>query len=429
MRWVVRIRRVAALLLLVIFSGLWLSQFLVFPLAPVAVAFLFELFLNQPDSILFRRFKDPERVFMINKLLDLIGITWVIHFCGGYHVYVLILLYPLAFLSVGMVSYPKLTYMFANLAFGFYAALVYLESHGIIPRIPSIHVDMSGETLLFQTLLILPLFNLIAYEACYLSGMIRQRESELIAQTKQLKEVNEELDAFVHTASHDLRNPISAISSFGEILETEHKDRLDETGRDYVRRIRRAAKGMLDLIEDLLSLSRISKTETEHEEVSMAEMVRSVTERLEYQIQQHKVHIRVEDNLPLVNCDPVKIKALLVNLISNAIKFSSASEKGPVVEIGYRHHEVYHEFFVRDNGIGIAPENQDKVFEPFKRLHSPKEFAGTGVGLGIVKRVAEGHGGHVWIESELGKGAAFHFTIPKSPKRKQQLVWLSLGIK
>jgi len=225
--------------------------------------------------------------------------------------------------------------------------------------------------------------------------------------------VNEELDSFVYTASHDLRAPLRAISSFATFLEEDYSDKLDDEGKDYLDEIKKGASKMSSLIDDLLQLSRISRIKNPYEDVNMKAMIEGVVDRIKFDIQEKKVELTIQENIPVVFCDKIKMQEVFLNLINNAIKFSSKNEKeNPRVEIGCLEEGQNHKFFVKDNGIGIDPKHHSQIFGIFRRLHTDKEYEGTGAGLSII----DGHKGEIWIESEVGRGATFFFTIPKTLK-------------
>ena len=239
----------------------------------------------------------------------------------------------------------------------------------------------------------------------------------LASQKKELREVNDELDRFVYTASHDLRAPLRGIASFATFLEEDYQAALDEQGREYVEEIRKGATKMNALIEDLLLLSRISRIKNPYEAVEIRSVIDTVLDRIKFDIQQHQVQVVLPEALPVVCCDRIKMTELFLNLINNAIKFSSKNpQQPPRVEIGYGREGVYHKFWVQDNGIGIDPKYHEQIFGIFKRLHTDKEYEGTGAGLTIIKRIVEDHGGRIWVESALGQGARFCFTIPSDLK-------------
>jgi len=179
---------------------------------------------------------------------------------------------------------------------------------------------------------------------------------------------------------------------------------------------------MNELIEDLLTLSRISRIQNPYEDVNINDLINSVRERIKFDIKKHKVDLRVQEKMPIVRCDRIKIGEVFLNLINNAIKFSSKDNKeSPKVEIGCRDKNEFYEFFVKDNGIGIDPKYHQRIFGIFKRLYTVHEYEGTGAGLAIVKRVMDDHGGKIWVESEPGKGATFYLTIPKGLKKEKKI--------
>lgn len=233
-------------------------------------------------------------------------------------------------------------------------------------------------------------------------------------QKKDLEKVNRELDRFVQTVSHDIRSPLMGISWYADFLKNHHYEGLDTKGRECLEGICRGVGRANALIKDLLALTRISRVRNPYEYVQIGALVDEVVASLEFKIRENNVDLKVQKNLPTIICDGIKIKEVFLNFLTNAIKFSSGNpDVQPQVEVGYTENVDSHEFTVRDNGIGIAPENHAAIFSVFKRLDTSDKYEGTGVGLGIVKSVIDDHGGRIWIESDLGKGAIFHFTIPK----------------
>ncbi|MDD5070191.1 MAG: ATP-binding protein [Candidatus Omnitrophica bacterium] len=258
-------------------------------------------------------------------------------------------------------------------------------------------------------------FNQMADRLIEAKNKVEEEREKIKEQKKMLEKVNHELDSFVYTASHDLRAPLRGVSSFASFLIEDSLDKLDDEGKTYLEGIRRGANRMSKLIDDLLTLSRMSRINNPYEQVNMNEIVSSVLERIEFDIKDYNVDIIFERNLPVVNCDKIKISEVFLNLINNAIKFSSKNNPDrPRVEIGYNDMKGYFDFFIKDNGIGIEPKYHKQIFGIFKRLHSEKEYDGTGAGLSIVKRIIEDHGGDIWVDSEYGKGSVFHFSLPKN---------------
>ncbi len=233
-------------------------------------------------------------------------------------------------------------------------------------------------------------------------------------QKKDLEKVNKELDNFVGTVSHDVRSPLTGISGYATILETQYAEQLDKRAQRCIHGISKGTRRVNDMIVDLLQLTKISRVRNPYEKVNMDNLIDSIVDRLEYRINEHNVTINIADNMPVLFCDRIKIGEVFHNLISNAIKFSSKQDYPPVLNIGYTENPNSHEFSVKDNGIGIAPEDQERVFGFFKRLESAKEFEGTGAGLSIVKEIVSEHQGQIWIDSKVGEYTCFYFTISKN---------------
>jgi len=265
-------------------------------------------------------------------------------------------------------------------------------------------------------------FNQMTDSLVEAKANVEQKKEELEEQKKLLEKANKELDSFVYTASHDLRAPLRGIGAFASFLDEDYKDKLDEEGRGHVSEIRKGVDRMSRLIEDLLTLSRISRIQNPYEDVNINALIDSIVERIKFDIREYKVDLKIQENMPTVHCDRIKLGEVFLNLINNAVKFSSKNNKeNPRVEVGYIDEDQCHKFYVRDNGIGIDPKYHDQVFAIFRRLHTDKEYSGTGAGLSIVKKVIDDHEGRIWVESELGEGATFYFTIPKGLVRKKKI--------
>jgi len=265
-------------------------------------------------------------------------------------------------------------------------------------------------------------FNQMTDKLVEAKANVEQKKAEVEEQKRLLEEANRELDNFVYTVSHDLRAPLRGIDGLADILEQDYAGKFDHQGKDYLTKIRKGAVRMKQLIDDLLTLSRISRIKNPYEDVDMNELVNSIISRIEFDIKQHKVELNIASNLPVMYCDRIKMQEVLLNLISNAIKFSSKNKDiNPRVEVGYNDRNEAHEFYVKDNGIGIDKKYHEEIFGIYKRLHTQEEYEGTGAGLSIVKRIIDDHKGNIWIDSEPSKGAAFFFTIPKAPPEKKKL--------
>ncbi|MBI4989385.1 MAG: PAS domain S-box protein [Rhodocyclales bacterium] len=229
--------------------------------------------------------------------------------------------------------------------------------------------------------------------------------------TADLQAAVAELESFSYSVAHDLRAPLRGLDGFSKILIDDYGDRLDEDGRQHLRRIRAASQRLDRLIENLLKLSRISQSRMERVPVNLSGMAREVAIVLQEEQPQRGAEFVIERRLRAVG-DPVLLRALLENLLGNAWKYSSRKERARIEFGAKRIGEEETAFFVRDNGDGFDMALAGKLFAPFQRLHGTDEFAGTGVGLASVARTVSRHGGRVWAEAAKGEGATFFFTLP-----------------
>lgn len=239
----------------------------------------------------------------------------------------------------------------------------------------------------------------------------KRAEEALQRRTEELAAANRDLESFTYSVSHDLRNPLRTIGGFTQFLEEDYSEKLDEEGRDFLRRIDGGVRKMQALIDDMLSLSRISRQEMYRKDIDLSATLREYIEELRRGEPGRTVEVVVQDNVH-VDADPRLIHLALENLLRNAWKFTAKRETARI-EFGTELRNGVTVYFVRDNGAGFDTQFAKQIFEPFRRVHGEKEFGGTGVGLSIVQRVIARHGGEVWAEGEVGKGAAFYFTIPR----------------
>ena len=237
-------------------------------------------------------------------------------------------------------------------------------------------------------------------------------ERRVERRTAELTTANRELEAFSYSISHDLRAPLRHIAGFVEMLETVAGDALDETGRRYVRIISDAARRMGFLIDDLLTFSRIGRTSIKFVPVRLDQLLEQSRRELDPETKGRHIDWRI-DLLPQVQGDPVLLRTVMTNLLSNALKYTRGRSPA-VIEIGCREEGAQVVCRVKDNGAGFDMRYAGKLFGVFQRLHRSEEFEGTGIGLASVKRIIERHGGRVWAEGEVGRGAAFHFTLPSA---------------
>ncbi|HEX4112194.1 MAG TPA: response regulator [Stellaceae bacterium] len=237
------------------------------------------------------------------------------------------------------------------------------------------------------------------------------------AMAEQLELKNRELEAFSYSVSHDLRAPLRAVDGFGRVLEEDHAESLDATGRDYLRRMRSATQRMAELIDDLLQLSQIGRAEPKRETVDLSAIAHTVAAELTRAHPERAVAVEIANGVN-ADGDARLLRVVLENLLGNAWKYSR-SESAAKIWFGVTEHENVIAYFVRDNGAGFDMAFAHKLFMPFERLHSGAEFPGTGIGLATVERIVTRHGGRIWAESAVGAGATFFWTlgkrIPNSP--------------
>ena len=243
----------------------------------------------------------------------------------------------------------------------------------------------------------------------YLQKLNDELERRVAERTAHLEAANKDLEAFSYSVSHDLRAPLRSIDGFSQIVLEDYTDKLDDQGKDYLGRIRAASQRMALLIDDLLNLSRISQAELSREQVNLSNLATSILEELKRNEPARQVEFLVQEGL-IDSGDQRLLRIVLENLLGNAWKFTSKHARAKIefgqLKIGMR--DVY---FVRDNGAGFDMAYADKLFVPFQRLHSLSEFSGTGIGLATVQRIIQRHGGAVWAEGALGKGATFYFSF------------------
>jgi PAS domain S-box-containing protein len=234
-------------------------------------------------------------------------------------------------------------------------------------------------------------------------------EQRVIDRTTELKATNEELEAFAYSISHDLRAPLRAINGFSSILKENYADVLDDEGQNYLDKLKSSTLRMDGLINDLLSLSRLGRKELDFQPMKITPMVSMILADLTNEDPDREFELHVAD-CPSVNADKQLMEVMLTNLLSNAVKFTRGRQPA-VIEFGYQTEADQPTFYLRDNGVGFNMEYADKLFSPFQRLHGVEEFEGTGIGLAIVRRILQRHGGSVWVEAELDKGATIYFTL------------------
>jgi PAS domain S-box-containing protein len=234
-------------------------------------------------------------------------------------------------------------------------------------------------------------------------------EERVRERTGQLEAVNRELEAFTYSVSHDLRAPLRGMSGFARVLEEDYGERLDDEGRRYLQIIKSNAAQMGQLIDDLLALSRMGRQPLKTATISLEQIAAEAFRQVTADEPERKIEFALEP-LPACRGDANLMQQVWINLLSNAVKFTRDVTPARIT-VGSQETDGEHVFFVRDNGAGFDMRYVNKLFGVFQRLHGSEEFAGTGVGLAIVKRIIERHGGRIWAEGEVGRGATFYFTL------------------
>lgn len=237
----------------------------------------------------------------------------------------------------------------------------------------------------------------------------KQRLERILQEkTERLEESNLKLEEFTHVVSHDLKEPLRTMSVFSRYLIDDYGSQLDEEAGDYLNRIHRASLRMRHMIDDLLKLSSIGTRQESLEKIALVEVIEQLREDLKARLE--NVVLSVPPTLPAVTANRTRMIELFGNLISNAIKYNDKPDKR--VEVGWTLQGTAYHFFVRDNGMGIEERYLSKVFELFERLNPRDDYESTGAGLAICKRIVEEYGGRIWVESRVGEGSTFHFTLP-----------------
>jgi light-regulated signal transduction histidine kinase (bacteriophytochrome) len=229
-----------------------------------------------------------------------------------------------------------------------------------------------------------------------------------------LKNANRELEAFSYSVAHDLRAPLRAMSGFAQMLLDDHASQLDEEGKDCLAEITTNAVKMGSLIDALLALARVSRVELKTERIDLAGLIRAAASRLTAEDPSRTVDVIAPSSV-WVHLDANLARTLVENLLENAWKFTRGVD-GARIELGTTRNNGQAAFFVRDNGAGFDMTYASKLFAPFQRLHSTSQFPGTGVGLATVQRILHRHGGSIWAEGAVGRGATFYFTLPGAPR-------------
>ena len=236
-------------------------------------------------------------------------------------------------------------------------------------------------------------------------------ELNLKKYTQDLKRSNKELEQFAYIASHDLQEPLRMVSSYTQLLERRYKDKLDDDASEFIGYAVDGANRMQTLIQDLLAYSRVGKNKQILKLLELDLLIKNIILGLKVAIEESNVQINLPESFPQIMADQSQIQQLFQNLILNAIKYR-AEERKCEININYQKVDEMWQFSIQDNGIGIETKYFERIFVIFKRLHSREKYSGTGIGLAVCKRIVEGHGGELWLESTFGSGSTFYFTIP-----------------
>jgi chemotaxis family two-component system sensor kinase Cph1 len=246
---------------------------------------------------------------------------------------------------------------------------------------------------------------------------LERTKEDLELKTQELARYNDDLKEFAYAASHDLQEPLRIIRGYVQLLAKRYKGKLDADADDFIKYAVEGAGRMERLIKDLLEYSRLGISGETLKLSECAELVERAIANLQIAIQESGAEV-THDPLPAIAVDPSQLSRVFQNLIGNAIKFHG--EAAPRVHISAERQGKDWVFSVRDNGIGMAPDQSERIFVIFQRLHTREEYDGTGIGLAICKKIVERHGGKIWVESEEGKGSTFYFTIPTGKKDRKQ---------
>ena len=238
-------------------------------------------------------------------------------------------------------------------------------------------------------------------------GELEKTNVELLQRTSQLQAANQELEAFSYSVSHDLRTPLQSVLGFSELLVEKCYAQLDGRGKQYLQCLQEGCYRMVQLIEDMLMLSRINRTEMAKETVDLSALSKSISNTLALTQPHRRVTFVIAEGL-VTTGDAGLLRVALENLLGNAWKFTSKAQRARI-EFGRAEHPPI--YFVRDNGAGFDMAYANKLFSAFQRLHNASEFPGTGIGLATVQRIIARHGGRIWAEAAVGQGATFYFTL------------------
>jgi signal transduction histidine kinase len=391
----------------------WLTWWMGDMVGAVLVGPLILLWRANP-SVRFGVNRAMEALALLISLLVISAINFSNMFTfGGQH-------YPLAFLFLPSLVWAALRFDSRG-AVAFVAVMAGLAINGTWHGFGAFAIsDQNSSLLMLQTFICVATLTALVLAAAVAERKLAEDqfrklnlelERRVQQRTAQLEGTNKELEAFCYSVSHDLRAPLRTIRGFSEVLMEQYQPQLDARGQDYLRRTCDAGLQMDKLIEDLLKLSRVSRSEIQHADINLSTIAQEIATELGKSEPGRTVEFAIAPGVS-ANGDERLLRLVIDNLLRNAWKFS---RKRPDARIEFGHSNGEGSpFFVRDNGVGFDMAYASKLFGVFQRLHSAAEFAGSGVGLAIVQRVITRHGGRVWAEAKVNSGATFYFTLPST---------------
>jgi signal transduction histidine kinase len=245
----------------------------------------------------------------------------------------------------------------------------------------------------------------------HMTGNLEKSRGELLETRAHLEARGKELEDFTYIVSHDLKEPLRGITSFSQFVLEDYGDKLDEEGKGYLVSIKSSGERLKKLIDDLLTLSTVTRDKLSFQTTKASEIIEDAIKWVKYSIDEKNIELAIAQDLPSIYCDKIRMVGVFANLLSNAVKFTD--KENPSIEIGYQGKADCHQFYVKDNGLGIEKRYHQKIFEMFQRLQKREEYGGTGAGLHIAQKIMEMHHGKIWVESELDLGSTFYLTLPK----------------
>jgi signal transduction histidine kinase len=399
------------------------------PLLPLLVLLAFESIGNQPYSFLRHVVRAEQRVYLLNLTVDILVIAVAAFLVGGLANRFVGFAFLISIGLIGATGGRPYAYWAAFLSTVTYVSLALLKLRGIdssvSPQLLNANSSNPALIVMIHSFSFFLLAYFVAIPATRLRRDIlrrRQAEAEVLKLNEQLEErvtertaeleaANQELEAFSYSVSHDLRAPLRAMDGFSRIVLEDYAASLPNEAQRYLSLLRQSAQDMGQLVDDLLAFSRLGRQPLSKRRVAVGPLIQESLRTLENEQKGRRIELKVQD-LPDCIADPVLLRQVFINLLSNSLKFTRRRDPARI-EIGTLRSERKGEvtYFVRDNGAGFDMQYADKLFGVFQRLHRAEDYEGTGVGLAIVQRIVQRHGGRVWAEAEVDNGATFFVTL------------------